>query len=60
MSERESMWKKVVPRAGWTCAGLLFVGIAVPRQAHAQFGIDLGVILAGLQKISGLLMCRGL
>lgn len=55
MSERESMWKKVVPRAGWTCAGLFFVGIAIPRQAHAQFGIDLGVILAGLQKISGLL-----
>ena len=55
MSERESMWKKAVHRAGWACAGLLFVGIAIPRQAHAQFGIDLGVILAGLQKISGLL-----
>ena len=55
MSERETMWRKMAPRAGWTCAGLLFVGIALPRQVHAQFGIDLTVILAGLQKISGLL-----
>jgi hypothetical protein len=33
----------------------LFAGLIVPRQAQAQFGIDLGIILAGLQKISSLL-----
>ena len=55
MAEKQSVWKRVAPRAGWFCAAGLFVGFAVPRPAHAQFGIDLAVILAGLQKVSSLL-----
>ena len=55
MPEQESLLKRLVPRAGWVCAAGLLLGVAVPRQAHAQFGVDLAVILAGLQKISSLL-----
>lgn len=55
MTEKRTLWKATAPRAGWLCAAAVFVGVAVPRQAHAQFGIDLAVILAGLQKISSLL-----
>ena len=55
MSEQKAVWKRVAHRVGWLCAAGLFLGVAVPRQAHAQFGVDLAVILAGLQKISGLL-----
>ncbi len=55
MTEKRTLWKAIAPRAGWLCAAAVFVGVAVPRQAHAQFGIDLAMILAGLQKISSLL-----
>jgi hypothetical protein len=55
MTEKGTPWKTIAPRAGWLCAAAVFVGVAVPRSAHAQFGIDLAVILAGLQKISSLL-----
>ncbi len=55
MTEKQTLWKATAPRAGWLCAAAVLVGVAVPRQAHAQFGIDLAVILAGLQKISSLL-----
>jgi hypothetical protein len=55
MTRYQAIFQKLAPRAGWACAGLVFLGMAVPRQAHAQFGIDLGIILAGLQKISSLL-----
>ena len=48
-------WKKMAPRAGWFCAAVLFVSLVVPQPAHAQFGADMAVILAGLQKISSLL-----
>ena len=55
MEEKRNIWKRMAPRAGWICAAALFVGFAVPPQAHAQFGADIAVILAGLQKISTLL-----
>ena len=47
--------KSLVKKGAWFCAAGLFVSIAVPRQASAQFGMDLAAILAGLQKISSLL-----
>ncbi len=47
--------KQIAKKAGWVAAAGLFVAIAVPRKAEAQFGIDLAAILAGLEKISGLL-----
>ena len=55
MPDQSSPWKRFAPRAGWVCAAGLILGVAVPHQAHAQFGVDLAVILAGLQKISSLL-----
>ncbi len=55
MTGKRTLWKRIAPRAGWLCAAAVLIGVAVPRQAHAQFGIDLAVILAGLQKISSLL-----
>lgn len=47
--------KQFANKCGWFCAAGLFIAVAVPRQASAQFGIDLTVILAGLEKISSLL-----
>ncbi len=55
MTRYQAIFKKVVPRASWACAGLLVLGMAVPRQAHAQFRAELGIILAGLKGISSLL-----
>ncbi len=48
-------FRSLGPRAGWWCAGALFLGIVIPRQGHGQFGIDLAVILAGLEKVQSLL-----
>ena len=55
MTQYQAIFKKVVSRAGWASAGFLFLGMAIPRQVHAQFGAELGIILAGLEKISSLL-----
>lgn len=55
MEEKRKIWKKLAPRAGWLCAAAMFMGFVVTPQAHAQFGVDIAVILAGLQKISTLL-----
>lgn len=42
-------------KVGWLAVAGLFVAAAVPRQAEAQFGLDLAAMLAGLEKISSLL-----
>ena len=47
--------KSLVKKGAWFCAASLFVSVVVPRQASAQFGLDLAAILAGLEKISSLL-----
>ncbi len=47
--------KQVASKVGWFCVAGLFVSLAVPRQAEAQFGLDLAAILAGLEQISSLL-----
>ena len=47
--------KTLRERAGWWCAGAFVLGTVVPKQAHGQFGIDIGVILAGLAKVQSLL-----
>jgi hypothetical protein len=47
--------KKVAARSGWVCAAGIFLALAIPRPANAQFGLDLAAILAGLQKVSNLL-----
>ena len=47
--------RQVAKKAGWFTVAGLFVAVAVPRQAEAQFGLDLAAVLAGLEKISSLL-----
>ena len=42
---------KVAARSGWVCAAGIFLALAIPRPANAQFGLDLAAILAGLQKV---------
>ena len=37
MTQYQAIFNKVVSRAGWACAGLLFLGMVIPRQAHAQY-----------------------
>jgi hypothetical protein len=46
---------KAAARSGWVCAAGIFLALAIPRPANAQFGLDLAAILAGLQKVSNLL-----
>ena len=55
MSIDELLWKRMAQRAGWLCTTGFLLALAVPRQAHAQLGLDLAAILAGLQQISSLL-----
>jgi hypothetical protein len=54
MTRYQAIFKKVAPRAGWACAGLLFLGMAVPRQAHAQFGAELAKDLESSDQQRGL------
>lgn len=55
MQIKNSRWKSMAPKAGWVCAGITSAVFLVPQRAHGQFGIDLAVIVAGLQKVSSLL-----
>ena len=55
MKMKATMLKKVAARSGWVCAAGIFLALAIPRHANAQFGLDLAAILAGLQKVSNLL-----
>lgn len=50
-----SQTRQIGKKVGWLAAAGLFAAVAVPRQAEAQFGLDLAAVLAGLEKISSLL-----
>ena len=49
------IWKRLRNGTGWLCVAILFLATVITPRAKAQFGIDIAVIVAGLQKISSLL-----
>src|SRR5450432_2691696 len=55
MKTKVATLKRVAVRGGWVFVAGIFLALTIPRQANAQFGLDLAAILAGLQKVSNLL-----
>jgi hypothetical protein len=47
--------KSMVRRLALGAAGILVLSAFTPRKGHAQFGIDIGVIIAGLKEINSTL-----
>ena len=52
---KQWMQLKPVRKLGWVVAGAVVVSLAAPRPAQAQFGAEIGVIIAGLTQISSIL-----
>lgn len=49
---KRSIFKSALKRSAWVAGGCALISLAYAPRSHAQLGIDIGVILAGLQQVN--------